>query len=43
MQYDGRFRFVDTAISQIRKKFGDNADTYLKTVRGSGYLFLPVR
>lgn len=39
LPYDGQSRFVDMAISQIRKKLGSQADRYLKTVRGSGYLF----
>lgn len=41
LPYDGQSRFVDTAVSQIRKKLGNKADRYLKTVRGSGYLFIP--
>ena len=40
LDYDGQNRFVDITISQIRKKFGDQADNYLQTVRGKGYLFV---
>ena len=41
IEYDGLNRFADITISQIRKKLGDNADDYLKTIRGKGYLFMP--
>lgn len=41
IEYDGQNRFADITISQIRKKLGHEADDYLKTVRGKGYLFLP--
>lgn len=40
LDYDGQNRFVDITISQIRKKLGDQADNYLQTVRGKGYLFV---
>jgi two-component system response regulator RstA len=39
LEYDGQSRFIDITISQIRKKLGGDADSYLKTVRGKGYLF----
>lgn len=38
--YDGQNRFVDITVSQIRKKLGNDADLYLQTVRGKGYLFV---
>lgn len=41
IEYDGINRFADITISQVRKKIGLQADEYLKTVRGKGYLFLP--
>ncbi len=40
LEYDGQNRFIDITISQIRKKLGTEADNYLKTVRGQGYLFM---
>ena len=40
LEYDGQNRFIDITISQIRKKLGGNADRYLKTVRGQGYLLM---
>ncbi len=36
--YDGQSRFIDITVSHIRKKLGDNAETYLKTIRGKGYM-----
>lgn len=39
-EYDGQSRFVDITISYIRKKLGADAERFLKTVRGKGYLFL---
>lgn len=38
--YDGQNRFIDITVSQIRKKLGAQADEYLQTVRGEGYLFV---
>lgn len=40
-KYNGFDRSVDVYISRIRQQLGDDADnpTYLKTVRGVGYLF----
>ncbi|NIB43696.1 response regulator [Pseudomaricurvus alkylphenolicus] len=40
IDYDGQNRFVDITMSHIRKKLGDSAGKYLKTVRGKGYLFV---
>ena len=40
LEYDGQSRFIDITISYIRKKLGDDAGNYLKTVRGKGYLFV---
>ncbi|NTS76683.1 response regulator [Catenovulum sp. SM1970] len=40
LNYDGQNRFIDITISQIRKKLGEDAELYLKTVRGQGYLFV---
>lgn len=34
--YDGDFRTVDTHIKRVRKKIGDR---FIKTIRGSGYIF----
>ena len=41
-KYNGFDRSVDVYISRIRQQLGDDADnpTYLKTVRGVGYLFI---
>ena len=39
IEYDGQNRFVDITMSHIRRKLGDGANRYLKTVRGKGYLF----
>ncbi len=41
-KYNGFDRSVDVYVSRIRQQLGDNADnpTYLKTVRGVGYLFV---
>ncbi|MGB1012294.1 MAG: response regulator [Thiolinea sp.] len=38
LEYDGQSRFIDITVSYIRKKLGDSAGQYLKTVRGKGYL-----
>lgn len=38
--YDGQNRYIDIMISQIRKKLGNEADNYVKTIRGKGYLFV---
>ncbi|MBB1488910.1 response regulator [Oceanospirillum sediminis] len=42
-EYDGLDRSIDTVISQLRKKLGDNAKEpgLIKTVRGKGYIFVP--
>ena len=40
LEYDGQSRFIDITVSYIRKKLGDDAGNYLKTVRGKGYLFV---
>jgi len=40
IDYDGQNRFVDITMSHIRRKLGDQANIYLKTVRGKGYLFV---
>ena len=40
LEYDGQNRLIDITISRLRKKLGDSADRYLKTVRGKGYLFV---
>lgn len=39
-EYDGQNRFIDITISHIRKKLGNDADRYLKTVRGKGYMLV---
>ncbi len=41
-KYNGFDRSVDVYVSRIRQQLGDDADnpTYLKTVRGVGYLFI---
>lgn len=40
-EYNGFDRSLDVYISRIRQQLGDSAEnpTYLKTVRGVGYLF----
>lgn len=42
-KHDGLDRSIDTGVSQIRKKLGDNAReaVVIKTVRGKGYVFVP--
>jgi len=42
IDYDGMDRSIDLRISRLRKKLGDNpaSPQRIKTVRGSGYLFV---
>lgn len=42
-RWDGLDRAADVYVSRLRQKLGDDprAPRYLKTVRGSGYLFAP--
>lgn len=42
IEYDGKNRFVDIAISQLRAKLGDNQSkpVRIKTIRSKGYLFV---
>ena len=42
-QYDGLNRTMDSRISRLRKKLGDDLDTpyRIKTIWGKGYLFVP--
>jgi two-component system alkaline phosphatase synthesis response regulator PhoP len=38
-EYYGGTRTVDVHIRRIRAKVGDEEETYIKTVRGVGYMF----
>lgn len=38
-EYYGGTRTVDVHIRRIRAKIGDEAETYIKTIRGVGYMF----
>jgi DNA-binding response OmpR family regulator len=42
-EYDGLDRMLDIAVSRLRRKLGDEADTAerIKTIWGQGYLFVP--
>ncbi|WP_115717869.1 two-component system response regulator RstA [Gallaecimonas mangrovi] len=42
-EYDGLDRSIDVAVSRLRQKLGDSADTpsRIKTVRQKGYLLVP--
>lgn len=44
IDYDGLDRSVDVGISRLRRKLGDEGPEpqFLKTVRGQGYLFVPI-
>ena len=42
LDYDGFDRSIDTRVSRLRRKLGDDANSvHIKTVRPHGYLFSP--
>lgn len=45
INFDGLDRSIDARISRLRKKLFDDPDspTWIKTIRGKGYLFVPHR